>query len=833
MKRIISLAVIGIIAAAGNVRAQTIKEDFDNGAANFGIAYSARYDTKLPEIFSETEYVYGGAASMEMIPSGTLPYNRNASGKYFKYQGVYSGKYAITEKNGIYSVSACVMTKGSNVKMKYIVMNNNDILSVSKEYELLPSVWLNTEYTFESGLDSDKNKIILAFYSTSSNASSESIYIDDFMFRDTYIKSDGWKSSSGSITANGGQTIFTDVDFKNYNELTYTINKSELPEGKAVLSGKISSDMEDTYIKMSCDEIENQNSTYYIGKNETVNAALLLDTAEVQGDTLTLRIGFAGKASDSGTVTMTDFDIRGMDTLIGITQENNKLVISGTLKSGNENRNITLRSDMLGETGVIAKSDGSYRIEKNASDINAQYGMINVKLYGAAGYPNDFIETSGYYVSNEYKNTVTDAVKKCTDTSAVRTVLSDEVLNNLGILKDPIFRKTDSEKVIKLITPQKITAYEDLENGVFGAACLCAAESGNENVYGLLKNYGKYLTAAGKAYEDLFKPAKQNEFNEIYSGFDVKAENTDDFVNKITWTLVKNKVNNSSNYSEGMSFVKKYADELGLDLTAYKDIEATSRGQNASLQFVNYLKGETDYTKAQSKLNSLCTKSPDNQSGSGSGSGSGGGGSTGSSKPSGGFVEWGQKTTPTDNTENAEYKFADIDGVKWAEQSIYTLLDKGIISKNSEKLFYPNRQITRAEFAKMTAVMLGIKASASESVFADVSGSDWYFEYVTALYEKGIINGTDESHFSPGSDISRQDICVILARAFNMTGDAENAFADADKIADYAEDAVAAMKKSGIVGGYEDNTFRPEHGATRAETAKILCGIMNNGGTVK
>ena len=61
----------------------------------------------------------------------------------------------------------------------------------------------------------------------------------------------------------------------------------------------------------------------------------------------------------------------------------------------------------------------------------------------------------------------------------------------------------------------------------------------------------------------------------------------------------------------------------------------------------------------------------------------------------------------------------------------------------------------------------------------------------------------------------------------------ENDFADADKIADYAREAVAAMKKSGIVGGYEDNTFRPENGATRAETAKILCGIMNNGGTVR
>ena len=51
-------------------------------------------------------------------------------------------------------------------------------------------------------------------------------------------------------------------------------------------------------------------------------------------------------------------------------------------------------------------------------------------------------------------------------------------------------------------------------------------------------------------------------------------------------------------------------------------------------------------------------------------------------------------------------------------------------------------------------------------------------------------------------------------------------FADADNIADYAKDAVSKLTAKGIINGYEDNSFRPEGFATRAEAAKILYGLL-------
>lgn len=45
------------------------------------------------------------------------------------------------------------------------------------------------------------------------------------------------------------------------------------------------------------------------------------------------------------------------------------------------------------------------------------------------------------------------------------------------------------------------------------------------------------------------------------------------------------------------------------------------------------------------------------------------------------------------------------------------------------------------------------------------------------------------------------------------------AFADAESMATYAKDAVAAMQKAGIIGGKPGGVFDPKAGATRSEVS--------------
>lgn len=65
-----------------------------------------------------------------------------------------------------------------------------------------------------------------------------------------------------------------------------------------------------------------------------------------------------------------------------------------------------------------------------------------------------------------------------------------------------------------------------------------------------------------------------------------------------------------------------------------------------------------------------------------------------------------------------------------------------------------------------------------------------------------------------------------------LSGETEAAgFTDSTQIADYAADAVLAMKQAGIISGKSDGSFAPNAFATRGEAAKMIAlflrGIMS------
>ena len=130
--------------------------------------------------------------------------------------------------------------------------------------------------------------------------------------------------------------------------------------------------------------------------------------------------------------------------------------------------------------------------------------------------------------------------------------------------------------------------------------------------------------------------------------------------------------------------------------------------------------------------------------------------------------------------------------------------------------------VTRAEFAKMVAVMFGITDYDDVEVYGDVTKDKWYYNYVMALSNSGIINGVSDNWFAAEENITRQDICVIIARLYNAQAEENSSFKDADTVSDYAKTAVGYMCENGYINGYDDNTFRPMNFATRAEVAKIL-----------
>ena len=184
---------------------------------------------------------------------------------------------------------------------------------------------------------------------------------------------------------------------------------------------------------------------------------------------------------------------------------------------------------------------------------------------------------------------------------------------------------------------------------------------------------------------------------------------------------------------------------------------------------------------------------------------------------------------PAEPTEPAKDSFRDI-ADHWGKNDIQFLYEKGLISADESGCYRPEDAVTRAEFAKLTALLMGYDADGAELSFSDVPTDLWSYKYISALYAKGIINGLKDSYFGVNETISRQDAAVILYRAQkaeNKTFAAgEESFADENEIADYAKEAVSAMEKSGILKGRDNGRFAPRENISRAEAAAIIARLL-------
>ena len=57
-----------------------------------------------------------------------------------------------------------------------------------------------------------------------------------------------------------------------------------------------------------------------------------------------------------------------------------------------------------------------------------------------------------------------------------------------------------------------------------------------------------------------------------------------------------------------------------------------------------------------------------------------------------------------------------------------------------------------------------VQAGTSSIPFADVSQDAWYYDAVQYVYEKGLMNGTSSTSFSPNSSLSRGMVITMLYR---------------------------------------------------------------------
>lgn len=161
----------------------------------------------------------------------------------------------------------------------------------------------------------------------------------------------------------------------------------------------------------------------------------------------------------------------------------------------------------------------------------------------------------------------------------------------------------------------------------------------------------------------------------------------------------------------------------------------------------------------------------------------------------------------------------------WAAQEVQWASSYGLVSTAASQDYQKN--VTRLEFCELAMLLYqklaGNMPQSPENPFSDTDN-----DFVLKAYSLGIVKGVSEDEFAPDNSISRQEICVMLARCISAAlGDSKIAsfksvnFADRNLIADWACPSVDYAFSNNIIKGIGNDKIDPL-GTTTCEQAILM-----------
>ncbi len=276
--------------------------------------------------------------------------------------------------------------------------------------------------------------------------------------------------------------------------------------------------------------------------------------------------------------------------------------------------------------------------------------------------------------------------------------------------------------------------------------------------------------------------------------------------------------------AELIEAIEKYNDYFGFkdsnQYSVYSKMTLTTQGKTAE-KMSQYI-GKSTVTAKQimdAFEKAVSETEPGNNP---DGGRSGGGGSSGS------YSSGAAVSTFEIEHSGKKDKFADLSYAVWAKEAVEALAEKSIIAGFGDGNFYPNNSVTREEFTKMLVLAAKMYNESAECDFIDTDKDKWHYKYIASAYEKGIVNGIGVKSFGVGSNITRQDMAVMVKRAADISGikkepvRTKRDFSDFGDISEYAAESVNELYICGIINGTDEGLFMPLAYCTRAQAAKVI-----------
>lgn len=111
-----------------------------------------------------------------------------------------------------------------------------------------------------------------------------------------------------------------------------------------------------------------------------------------------------------------------------------------------------------------------------------------------------------------------------------------------------------------------------------------------------------------------------------------------------------------------------------------------------------------------------------------------------------------------------DFVFADLDGTEPYYDAACGLLKAGLLYGDGDGNFMPDGTLTRAQLTALLHRASGSPAAGKAAGFADVSGIAWYADAVDWAAEAGVILGYPDGRFDPNGAVTREQLAAILYR---------------------------------------------------------------------
>jgi len=153
-----------------------------------------------------------------------------------------------------------------------------------------------------------------------------------------------------------------------------------------------------------------------------------------------------------------------------------------------------------------------------------------------------------------------------------------------------------------------------------------------------------------------------------------------------------------------------------------------------------------------------------------------------------------------------------------------------------DKMFRPEKSITRAEAAVIFAKLLGANENTKINYnvsYTDVDSSHWASWAIKFVSYKKLFTGYPDGSFKPNQNITRAEFSTVVFKLLVSEKGLKEEKIEKSKFGDtkghWAQQFIEQLSDLGYINGYPDGTFKPNNNIKRSESVALINRAMGRG----